>query len=165
MSVAYHAPFMRRAIELSARALDEPGTEPFGAVVVIDGTIVGEGFNHAAAHHDPTAHGEIEAIRDACRSLRRTSLEGATLYSSCEPCALCVAAMHLVGIRRLYYGASLAQSDAALACLPEARRRAIDSSALRRAAGQELPQRDMPCEQHQAAQAMAVLGSWAAQAR
>jgi tRNA(Arg) A34 adenosine deaminase TadA len=165
MSAAYRASFMHRAIELSARALDEPGTEPFGAVVVIEGRIVGEGYNHAAAHHDPTAHGEVEAIRDACRRLQRLNLEGATLYSSCEPCALCVAAMHLVGIRRLYYGTSLAQSDAKLASLPEARRRTIDSSTLRREAGLELLQREMPCEQHQVDQALAVLSNWAAQAR
>src|SRR3954468_13609495 len=98
----YDETFMRRALALSARALDTPGTEPFGAVVVKDGAIVGEGFNHSVAHFDPTSHGEIEAIRDACRKLETVSLAGCDLYTSCEPCALCAAAMHIAGIGRLY---------------------------------------------------------------
>ena len=65
----YRDEFMQRALALSAQALDTPGTEPFGAVVVKDGRIVGEGFNHSVAHWDPTSHGETEAIRDACRRL------------------------------------------------------------------------------------------------
>lgn len=156
---------MRQAIALSARALDEAGTEPFGAVVVKDGVIVGAGFNHAAARFDPTAHGEVEAIRDACRRLRTLSLDGCELYTSCEPCALCVAAMHIVGIRRLFYAATLQQSDAALAGLDPGRRPPIDVDALRAAAGATLAARQPPAVQRLADEAVAVLQSWAAAQR
>ena len=66
--MSYDEAFMRRAIEISAEALTTPGTEPFGAVVVRDGHVIGEGINRSVQNHDPTSHGETEAIRDACRS-------------------------------------------------------------------------------------------------
>nr|WP_282572162.1 nucleoside deaminase [Roseomonas acroporae] len=152
---------MRRAIALSARALDHPGSEPFGAVVVRDGAIVGEGFNRAAAHHDPTAHGEIEAIRDACRRLRCTDLAGCELYTSCEPCALCAAAMAIAGIGTFHYAASLDQSERALAALPAGLRPAITPAAIRAAAA--TPGRDR-ASQMLDAEAVAVLERWAARA-
>lgn len=160
----YRDPFMQRAIDLSAQALSTPGTEPFGAVVVIGDRIVGEGINRCAATQDPTAHGEVEAIRDACRRLKRRDLSDAVLYSSCEPCALCAAAMHLAGIRQLHYAAGLAESDAVLEHLPTALRRPIDNAALRRAAGQALPQPDAQAPRPHAQQALAVLKAWAAAA-
>jgi tRNA(Arg) A34 adenosine deaminase TadA len=161
----YQESFMRRALALSAQALDTPGTEPFGAVVVQDGRIVGEGFNHSVAHFDPTSHGEIEAIRDACRRLRRVELTGCELYTSCEPCALCVAAMHIVGIRRLFYAASLEQSGAVFEGLPAEQRHPIDVAELRAEAGAELPARRLPAEQHLAEAAVDVLRAWAAPRR
>ncbi len=158
----YQEIFMKQALALSAKALHTPGTEPFGAVVVRDGQVVGEGFNHALAHFDPTSHGEIEAIRDACRRLRSVSLAGCELYTSCEPCALCVAAMHLVGIRKLFYAASLDQSDAALGGLPVASRQPVDVHELRAEAGAPLALRQPPAEQHLAAEAVPILAAWAA---
>ena len=89
--------FLRRTIEISARAQTTLGTEPFGAVVVREGEIVREGINRSALNHDPSSHGETEAIRDACRNLGTVGLRGAALYSSCEPCPLCVAAMNRAG--------------------------------------------------------------------
>jgi tRNA(Arg) A34 adenosine deaminase TadA len=154
---------MRRAIELSALALHSPGTEPFGAVVVKDGRIVGEGFNHALAQFDPTSHGEVEAIRDACRNLRTLDLSGCELYTSCEPCALCVAAMEIAGIAKLYYAATLEQSDQAFAGLSPAQRRPIDVAVLRAQAGAALGERRMPAEQRLSSEALAVLKAWAAQ--
>ena len=159
----YRDELMQRAIELSARALATPGTEPFGAVVVKDGVVVGEGFNHSLAHFDPTSHGEVEAIRDACRTLQRVELTGCELYTSCEPCALCVAAMHIVGITKLYYAASLDQSGAAFEGLPAAQRHPIDVAQLRSEAGAPIEGRRMPSEQHAAAAAIAVLKAWAGQ--
>src|SRR5262245_3556365 len=106
----YEEKFMRRAIELSAQALDMPGARPYGAVVVKDGRIVGEGLNQSAKNFDPTSHGEVEAIRDACRNLKTTDLPGTELYTSCEPCSVCVATMLMAGVGRMYYGASLAQA-------------------------------------------------------
>lgn len=158
----YEAKFMERALALSAQALDTPGTEPFGAVVVQDGVVVGEGFNHSVAHWDPTSHGEVEAIRDACRKLKRVSLAGCDLYTTCEPCALCVAAMHIVGIRRLFYAATLEQSGEAFEGLPVAQRHPIDVDALRAQAGAPLAARSMPAEQHMAGEAVDILRRWAA---
>jgi len=157
----YEETFMKQALALSARALEEPGTEPFGAVVVQEGQVVGQGFNRSLAHFDPTSHGEIEAIRDACRRLQRVSLVGCDLYTSCEPCALCVAAMGIVGIRRLFYAASLEQSAAAFAGLPLEARHPIDVDELRAEAGAPLAQRRLAAEQHLAAQAVEILAAWA----
>src|ERR1041385_1837933 len=106
----YDEKFMRRAIALSATALNQPGARPYGAIVVKDGRIVGEGLNESAKKFDPTSHGEVEAVRDACRNLKTTDLTGCELYTSCEPCSVCVSAMIMAGISRMYYGASLEQS-------------------------------------------------------
>jgi guanine deaminase len=158
----YEKRFMHRAIELSAQALTAPGIEPFGAVIVRDGTIVGEGFNHSAVHHDPTSHGEIEAIRDACRRLKTVDLSGCDLYTSCEPCALCVAAMSIAGIRRTFYAASLAQSGQAFEGVSAANRHPIDVEILRREAGSPLSGRSMPYQQVMDAEAVKILQQWAA---
>lgn len=157
--------FMERAIELSRCALTESGTEPFGAVVVKDGEIVGEGLNRVAAHFDPTSHGEVEAIRDACHKLRCTDLSGCDLYTSCEPCSLCVAAMRIAGIRHLYYAASLEGSERALdAVSPEVRPR-LDVVALRTEVGLPVERRRMPSTRLMDADAVAVLKAWAAKHR
>jgi guanine deaminase len=159
----YEESFMARAIALSQQALHEPGTEPFGAVVVKNGCLVGEGFNHSLAHFDPTSHGEVEAIRDACRRLETVDLSGCELYTSCEPCALCVAAMQVAGIAKMYYAASLAQSGEAFEGLTPAQRHPIDCDALRAEAGSTLGTRRMPAEQKMAPEAIAVLKAWANQ--
>lgn len=153
--------FMNRALELSRTALATPGTEPFGAVVVRNGRIVGEGLNHSLAHFDPTSHGETEAVRDACRNLGTVDLSDCELYSSCEPCALCVAAMQIVGIRRLYYAATLEQSGAAFEGLSVAARAPIDVAVLRREAGLPLDKRQMPAQQMKADEAVSILRAWA----
>lgn len=159
---AYKPEFMQRAIALSAQALTEPGTEPFGAVIVKDGRIVGEGFNHSLANFDPTSHGEVEAIRDACRQLKTVDLTGCEIYTSCEPCALCVAAMGISRIGKMYYAASLAQSGEAFEGLPPAARFPIDCDALRAATGAPVEAREMPAEQKMADEAIEVLARWAA---
>lgn len=161
----YEGRFMERAIALSACALSEPGTEPFGAVVVRDGTIVGEGLNRALARFDPTSHGEVEAIRDACTRLQCLDLSGCDLYTSCEPCALCVATMGIVGISKLYYAASMDQAEAAFAGLTKAERHPIDPDALRAEAGAPVEQRSMPAEQHRDGQAAAILAAWGRRAK
>jgi len=86
----YDETFMRRAIALSEQALGEAGAGPFAAVIVRDGAIVGEGINRSRAKHDPTSHGEVEAIRDACGRLKTVDLSGCDLYTTCEPCTMCV---------------------------------------------------------------------------
>ena len=95
---------MRAALELAAEA-GRRGEVPVGAVVVVDDAIVGEGFNQPIATHDPTAHAEIVAMRDAGRRVSNDRLSGATLYVTIEPCQMCVGAMVHARIARLVFGA------------------------------------------------------------
>ena len=97
--------FMRRALELARRA-EEQGEVPIGAVVVIDGRIVGEGWNRPIGAFDPTAHAEIEALRAAALSQKNYRLTGATLYVTLEPCDMCLGAMFHARIARAVFGAS-----------------------------------------------------------
>ena len=161
----YDETFLRHAIALSARAMTLPGTEPFGAVVVREGRIVGTGLNRSRLHSDPTSHGETEAIRDACRRLGTVDLRGCALYSSCEPCPMCVAAMGIAGISVLYYAAGMDQAGAALGDLPEAARFPVDVARLVQDCGSDVTQRQMPAHQHLAAEAAEVLMGWASMAR
>jgi len=96
---------MRRSLELAARAQQE-GEVPVGSVLVLDGKIVGEGWNRPIAANDPTAHAEIEAMRAASRTARNYRLTGATLYVTLEPCDMCIGAMFHARIARVVYGAS-----------------------------------------------------------
>ncbi len=95
---------MRAALDLARRA-QERGEVPVGAVVVLDDAIVGEGFNQPIAAHDPTAHAEIVALRDAARRIRNYRLTGATLYVTIEPCQMCVGAIVHARVARIVYGA------------------------------------------------------------
>jgi guanine deaminase len=105
--------FLREAIRLSIEKsqVDEGG--PFGAVVVRNGQIIAQGWNRVASSNDPTAHAEIAAIRDACRRLGTFSLAGCEIYSSCEPCPMCLAAIYWARLSRIYYAASCADAAAA----------------------------------------------------
>ena len=98
-----HEDYMRRAIELSRERMRAGEGGPFGAVVVLDGEIIGEGWNEVTSTNDPTAHAEIVAIRSACERIGDFSLEGAVIYSSCEPCPMCLAAIYWARIDKLFY--------------------------------------------------------------
>jgi len=95
--------FMRRAVALSCQGVAEGGG-PFGAVVVRDGVIIGEGRNNVIPGADPTLHAEIVAIRAACAALGTHDLSGAVLYTSCEPCPMCLAATWWARISEVVYG-------------------------------------------------------------
>jgi guanine deaminase len=110
--------FLRRAIALATRNVLTAAGGPFGAVVVRDGKIVGEGANSVTTTNDPTAHGEVNAIRAAAKSLGTFSLAGCSLYTSCEPCPMCLAAAYWARLDAVYYGASAA--DAARAGFDDA---------------------------------------------
>jgi tRNA(adenine34) deaminase len=97
--------YMRRALELARRAEAE-GEVPVGALVVLQGEILGEGWNRPIAAADPTAHAEIQALRAAAASLKNYRLTGATLYVTLEPCDMCVGAMFHARIARAVYGAT-----------------------------------------------------------
>lgn len=96
--------FMRRAVRLSREKMDEGNGGPFGAVVVKDGVVIAEGWNRVTSSHDPTAHAEIVAIRAACAALGSFSLAACEIYTSCEPCPMCLAAIYWARLARIYYG-------------------------------------------------------------
>lgn len=95
--------FMRRAIALSRERMMAGDGGPFGAVVVKDGRILGEGWNRVTSSHDPTAHAEIAAIREACRALGTFELRGCELFTSCEPCPMCLAAAYWARLDRVWF--------------------------------------------------------------
>ncbi len=96
--------FMREAIRLSFDMMRRGQGGPFGAVLVKGNRIVGRGCNQVTSSNDPTAHAEIVAIRQACRRLKTFRLDACELYTSCEPCPMCLAAIYWARIRRVYYG-------------------------------------------------------------
>ena len=95
--------YMQQAIDLSRENVRNGGG-PFGAVIVRDGHVLATGVNRVTSDCDPTAHAEVNAIRTACRQVRDFSLKGSTIYTSCEPCPMCLAAIYWAGISRIYYG-------------------------------------------------------------
>lgn len=96
--------FMARAIQLSVENVRRGTGGPFGAVIVRDGAIVGEGVNSVTAENDPTAHAEVIAIRAACSKLGNFSLKGCEIYTSCEPCPMCLGAIYWAHLSRVYFG-------------------------------------------------------------
>jgi guanine deaminase len=108
MSENLHEKFMRRAIELSERAsLIEKTGGVFGAVIVKENQIIGEGYNQVITQNDPTWHAEMQAIREACKKLKSPHLVGCTLYTSAESCPMCLATAYWAHIQDIYYGASV----------------------------------------------------------
>lgn len=105
--------FLREAIRLSVEKMEDNEGGPFGAVVVRNGEIVGRGWNRVTSTNDPTAHAEVVAIRDACSRLKTFSLAGCEIYSSCEPCPLCLAAIYWSRLDRIYYAATCDDAAAA----------------------------------------------------
>lgn len=95
--------FMKRALELSYFGFAHNHGTPFGSVVVKDDAIIGEGWNRVKQLHDPSAHAELMAIRDACAKLGTPTLTGCTIYASGQPCPMCLSLIYLVGIEKVYY--------------------------------------------------------------
>jgi len=104
MSQLTHEDFMREAIALSRKNMLDGKGGPFGCVIVKDGEIVGRGWNKVTSENDPTAHAEVSAIRDACKNLNSFQLEGCTVYTSCEPCPMCLGAIYWARPAHVYYG-------------------------------------------------------------
>lgn len=102
--------YMRMAISMATANVEADGG-PFGAVIVKDGEVIGRGVNRVTASCDPTAHAEVNAIRDAAKRTGSYDLEGATIYTSCEPCPMCLGAIYWAHISKIFYGNT--QADAA----------------------------------------------------
>ena len=105
--------FMSLAIALAAENVSKTNGGPFGAVIVKDGEVLGRGINKVTSTHDPTAHAEVVAIREACATLSSFDLSGCEIYTSCEPCPMCLGAIYWAKIEKLFYGAT--KDDAAKA--------------------------------------------------
>ncbi len=104
---------LARAVSLAAKHSATGANGPFGAVVAKDGKIIGEGWNRVVEQHDPTAHAEINALREACRSLQTHRLQGCTIYTSCEPCPMCLAALYWAKIDAIFYACTTHEAEAA----------------------------------------------------
>lgn len=104
-----HDRFMKMAISLALDGI-EKGHGPFGAVIVKGDVVVGTGTNRVTSSNDPTAHAEVCAIRNACEGLKNFSLKGCAIYTSCEPCPMCLAAIYWSRLDRIYYGATRADA-------------------------------------------------------
>lgn len=106
--------FMRYAIELGRKGMEAGSGGPFGAIVVKDGKIIGEGWNRVLSSNDPTAHGEITAIRDACKNIQSYDLSGCEIYTSGEPCPMCLSAIYWARLDRIFYGFKIQAAAEAL---------------------------------------------------
>jgi tRNA(Arg) A34 adenosine deaminase TadA len=147
-----HKEFMRRAVELSAQHMREGAGGPFGAVIVKDGKVIAEGWNRVTSSNDPTAHAEVTAIRDACTALGSFSLEGCDIYTSCEPCPMCLSAIYWARLDRIYF-ANTRQDAAAIG---------FDDEFLYREVPKAVPERSIPTVQLALPEARAVFAEWQA---
>jgi tRNA(Arg) A34 adenosine deaminase TadA len=144
--------FMRRAIELSSIHMAENAGGPFGAVIVKDGEILGEGWNRVTSSHDPTAHAEVVAIRQACGKLKTFELRGCEIYTSCEPCPMCLAAIYWARLDRIWYANGRADAAAIQ----------FDDAWLYHEVALPLDERSLPTTQLLREEALAVFRTWEA---
>ena len=147
--------FLRRAILLATENVLSGAGGPFAALIVRDGRIVGEGVNTVTTANDPTAHGEVNAIRAACKALGTFTLAGCQLYTSCEPCPMCLAAAYWARIDAIYYGASAA----------DAARAGFDDAFLYAELRKDKAQRKLPATQLLGEEAWASFAAWIASPR
>jgi tRNA(Arg) A34 adenosine deaminase TadA len=143
--------FLREAIALALESV-RIGDGPFGAVIVRDGQSIGCGTNRMTVINDPTAHAEVVAIREACRQFNTFSLKGCDVYANCEPCPMCLAALYLARVERVYYGSTRADAAAV----------GFDGEFLYQELGRPLDERRLPMAQHLRAEAQAALDAWRA---
>jgi guanine deaminase len=143
-------PFMARAIELAIDNVRTGRGGPFGAVVVKDGKIIAEATNNVTATNDPTAHAEINAIREACKKLGAFELSGCEIYTSCEPCPMCLGAIYWARLQHIYFGCTA--DDAASA--------GFDDSYIYDELSKEYAQRKMLTTQMMREEAGAAFRAW-----
>jgi guanine deaminase len=149
---ASHRRFMARAIQLSLENVRSGRGGPFGCVIAKEGSVIAESVNQVTATNDPTAHAEVLAIREACQKLGCFELRDCYLYTSCEPCPMCLGAIYWARLKKVYFG-SLA-SDAAKA--------GFDDSAIYAEIAQPHPQREIPMIQMMRDEALVAFQEWEA---
>ena len=141
---------MARAIQLSIDNVQSAHGGPFGAVVVKEGTIIGEGTNQVTSSNDPTAHAEMLAIREACRKLGIFDLQGCEIYTSCEPCPMCLGAIYWAHLTRIYF-ANTGEDAAGIG---------FDDSRIYRELSLPAAQRNIPMVQIMREEAAAAFSAW-----
>lgn len=142
--------FMREAVRLSLVQMRAGKGGPFGAIVVRKGKIVGRGFNLVTSTNDPTAHAEVVAIREACKKLRTFQLDDCELYTSCEPCPMCLSAIYWARLKRVFYANT--RKDAA--------KIQFDDDFLYREVGLPISRRSMPMKQLLREEAILAFKEW-----
>ena len=142
--------FLREAIRLSIEKMNAGEGGPFGAVIVRDGEIISRGWNRVTSTNDPTAHAEIVAIRNACARLQSFSLAGCEIYTSCEPCPMCLAAIYWARLVRIIYAATCADATAA----------GFDDSPFYRELALPAGQRSIPAVQDLREEACQAFAAW-----
>ena len=143
-------PFMRKAIALAIQNVRSGIGGPFGAVVVRDGAVIGRGVNRVTSTHDPSAHAEVLAIRDACARLGSHRLDGCSIFASCEPCPMCLGAIYWAHLERLYFAAT--RQDAADA--------GFDDERIYREISLSTDQRHLPTARLMAEEALVAFALW-----
>jgi guanine deaminase len=143
-------PFMARAIQLSVENVLSGRGGPFGAVIVKDNAIVAEGVNRVTSSNDPTAHAEVVAIREACSKLGTFTLKDCEIYTSCEPCPMCLGSIYWAHLARIYFGNVAA----------DASQIGFDDSFIYQQFGRSISQRSIPMVQIMREQALAAFRAW-----
>jgi len=141
---------MARAIELSIENVRSDRGGPFGAVIVKDGSIIAEGTNQVTSTHDPTAHAEVIAIRQACRNLNVFQLHCCEIYTSCEPCPMCLGAIYWAHLSRIYFATHATDASTV----------GFDDSLIYREIAQPYSKRQIPMVQMMREEALAALRAW-----
>jgi guanine deaminase len=152
MSSLPNPDFLRRAIELATHNVVSGKGGPFAAVIVRAGRIIGEGTNSVTATNDPTAHGEVNAIRAACKALGTFTLAGCELYTSCEPCPMCLAAAYWARLDAIYFGC----------CAADAARAGFDDAFQYAEMCKPIAERQLPAKQLLGHEAWASFAAWMA---
>lgn len=142
--------FMLEAIKLSKENMDANSGGPFGAVIVKDGKVIGQGANKVTSSNDPTAHAEVVAIRDACSNIGDFNLSGSEIYSSCEPCPMCLSAIYWARIEKIYYANN--RQDAADID--------FDDAFIYKEVALPMEERSIPCECCSKDEAIKVFEAW-----
>ena len=142
--------FMREAIRLSLENVESGNGGPFGAVVVKNGEIIARGVNNVTSHNDPTAHAEVTAIRNACKKLNSFQLEGCEIYTSCEPCPMCLGAIYWARPDKIYF-ANTKQDAAAID---------FDDQFIYEEIELPYPERKLPTEQLLREEALVAFKKW-----
>ena len=145
-----HEYFMEKAVELSLENMRAGKGGPFGAIIVRQGKIVGTGANHVTSDNDPTAHAEVVAIRDACKNLGTFQLDDCEIYTSCEPCPMCLAAIYWARPKAIYYANT--RKDAADI--------GFDDDFLYEELKKNLEERSLPIHQLDKSNALKVFDEW-----